>query len=209
MIEALRASRTIFLVDDDLAVCHALSVFLEGSGYRVKTYHSAETFLEEVEYTLEGLILLDIRMTQMSGLELQTELAKRNITLPIIFITGHGDVKMSVQAIKAGAIDFLEKPLSNDNLLKSIGAAFSRTDNSMKHRRKAAEIWKRHATLSDREREIMQHVVAGMSNNDIAKLLGLSIRTIEVHRHNLMKKMGADSLPDLVRKYEMSQTPGI
>ena len=209
MIEALRASRTIFLVDDDLAVCHALSVFLEGSGYRVKTYHSAETFLEEVECTLEGLILLDIRMTQMSGLELQTELAKRNITLPIIFITGHGDVKMSVKAIRAGAIDFLEKPFSNNDLLKSIDEASSVADESIKHSRRAAGIRKRHATLSEREREVMQHIVAGLSNKDLAELLGLSKRTIEAHRLRIMKKMAAESLPDLVRKHAMLQMDGM
>ena len=208
MIEALRASRNIFLVDDDLAVCHALSVFLEGSGYYVKTYHSAETFLDDAECTMQGIVLLDIRMAKMSGLEMQTELTKRGVILPIIFITGHGDVEMSVKAIKNGAIDFLEKPFSNEYLLKSVYDAFSVADKSIKNRRRAAEIGKRHATLSERELEVMQHVVAGMSNKDIAELLGLSSRTIEVHRHNLMKKMGAESLVDLVRKYDSYNQAG-
>jgi two-component system response regulator FixJ len=201
----VQANRNIFLVDDDAAVCQALSVFLEASGYHVRTYHSAETFLNDAECTMEGIILLDIRMGKMSGLGLQTELAKRDITLPVIFMTGHGDVKMSVQAIKAGAIDFLEKPFNNKSLLKSIREAFSRADEC----RIAAEIKKRHTTLSDREREVMQHVVAGMSNKNIAELLGLSKRTIEAHRLSIMKKMGAQSLPDLVHIYEMCQTAGM
>lgn len=195
----MHINRNIFLVDDDAAICHALSVFLAASGYRVRTYHSAETYLDEVECTMDGIILLDIRMAEMSGLELQTELTKRGVSLPIVFITGHGDVRMSVNAIKNGATDFLEKPFSNENLLNSIGEAFSHADDSNMR----CQLMKRHATLSEREREVMQHVVAGMSNKDIAELLGLSRRTIEVHRHNLMKKMGAESLVDLVRKYDL------
>lgn len=205
----MRANRNIFLVDDDATVCHALSVFLEASGYHVSTYHSAESFLEKVECTVEGIILLDIRMAKMSGLELQAELTRRGIIFPIIFMTGHADVQMSVQAIRNGAIDFLEKPFSNENLLRSIDAAFSHADNSIKHRRRTEEIRKRRATLSEREQEVMQHVVAGMSNKDIAELLGLSSRTIEVHRHNLMKKMGAESLVDLVHQYAMCQMDGM
>jgi len=203
--EALRANRNIFLVDDDLAVCHALSVFLEASGYHVRTYRSAESFLDEAECTIEGIILLDIRMAKMSGLELQTELARRGFILPIVFITGHGDMKMSVKAIKAGAIDFLEKPFNNETLLTSISEAFSRADDNITYHQATAKISKCHATLSKREQEVMQYVVAGMSNKAIAELLGLSSRTIEVHRHNVMKKMGAKSLVDLVRQYAMCQ----
>ena len=198
-------NRTIFLVDDDAAVCHALSVFLEASGYSVRTFPSAEAFLEEAEDVAEGVMLLDQRMTGMSGLELQAELARRGIDLPIIFITGHGDVQMSVKAVKAGAIDFLEKPFSDEDLLASIREAFSRADDSKKYRDLIAELRKSHASLTAREREVMQHVVAGMSNRNLAELLGVSDRTIEVHRSRVMKKMGAESLPDLVRKYAMCQ----
>jgi two-component system response regulator FixJ len=205
----MRVNRNIFLVDDDLAVCKALSVFLKATGCRVKTYQSAETFLKEVEYTVEGIMLLDIRMPGMSGLELQAELARRGIALPIIFITGHGDVQMSVKAIKAGATDFLEKPFSNEKLLESIDEAFSQADDSKKHRQATAKTKQRHAALTEREREVMQHVVAGMSNRDLAELLGLSQRTIESHRLIIMKKMGAESLPDLVRKYSMCQQAGL
>jgi len=197
--------RAIFLVDDDAAVCHALSVFLESSGYSVRSFLSAETFLEETEDAAEGVILLDQRMTGMSGLELQAELAKRDIALPIIFITGHGDVQMSVKAIKAGAIDFLEKPLNNQDLLASIREAFTRADDSKKDHDLFTELRQCHASLTAREREVMQHVVAGMSSRHLAELLDVSDRTIEVHRSRAMKKMRAESIPDLVRKYAMCQ----
>jgi two-component system response regulator FixJ len=208
-IEAIRVNRNIFLVDDDLAVCKALSVFLMASGYSVKAYHSAETFLEEVECMVEGIMLLDIRMPGMSGLGLQAALKKRGIDLPIIFITGHGDVQMSVRAMKGGAIDFLEKPFSNENLLESIDAAFSRADDSKKQHQATTVIIERYASLTGREREVMRHIVAGMTSRDIAEQLGLSRRTIEVHRHSIRKKMGAESVPDLIRKYSTCQQAGL
>jgi RNA polymerase sigma factor (sigma-70 family) len=199
----MQENRTIFLVDDDAAVCHALSVFLEASGYGVKIFPSAEAFLEDAGYTVDGIMLLDQRMTGMSGLELQAELARRDINLPIIFITGHGNVQMSVKAVRAGAINFLEKPFSNKDLLASIVEAFSRVDDSRKHRIQTATLRKQYANLTNREREVIQHVVTGVSNKDLAETLGVSDRTIEVHRSRAMKKMGAESLPDLVRKYAM------
>jgi FixJ family two-component response regulator len=131
------------------------------------------------------------------------------IDLPIIFITGHGDVQMSVKAIKAGATNFLEKPFSNETLVESINVACSRTDDSKKQRQAAAEIRQRHATLTERELEVMQYVVAGMSNRELAELLGLSQPTIEAHRLSIMKMMGAASLPGLVRKYSMCRQAGL
>jgi FixJ family two-component response regulator len=199
----MQENRTVFLVDDDVAVCHALSVFLEASGYSVRTFPSAEAFLEEAEDAAEGVMLLDQRMIGMSGLELQAELARRGSDLLVIFITGHGDVQMSVQAIKAGAINFLEKPFSNQDLLASISEAFIRTDTSRKHRSQIAAVRKCHASLTAREREVMQHIVAGISNKKLGELLSVCDRTIEVHRSRVMKKMGAESLPDLVRKYAL------
>ena len=197
----MRVNKNIILVDDDATTCHALSVFLEASRYNVRTFPSAEAFLEETDGAVNGVMLLDQRMTGMSGIELQSELPKHGIDLPIIFITGHGDVQTSVKALKAGAIDFLEKPFSNKDLLASIKEAFSRNDDSIK----IAGLRQRHASLTNREQEVMKHVVAGMSNNDIAELLGLSNRTIEVHRSKMMKKMGGESLPDLVRIYDVCQ----
>jgi FixJ family two-component response regulator len=207
VIATAQVNKTIFLVDDDVAVSHALTIFLEASGYHVRTYHSAKTFLEEVEITTEGIILLDLCMNGISGLELQAELSKRGILLPIIFITGRGDMQTSVKAIKGGAIDFLEKPLNYKKLLKSIREAFSLSDDNKVHRHTAAQFRRRYANLKDREREVMQYVVIGKANKDIARLLGLSVRTIEVHRMSVMKKMGAESLSDLVRKYAMCQDP--
>jgi len=201
----MRTSRTVFLIDDDDAVCHALSVFLEGAGYRVRSFSSAEAFLEKADSALEGVMVLDQRMTGMSGLELQAELNRRGADPSIIFISGHGDVQMSVKAIKAGAINFLEKPFNNDELLTSIREAFSYADKSKKQRNLTTEIRKCHASLTDREKEVLQHVVAGMSNRHLAELLGVSDRTVEVHRSRGMKKMGAASLPDLVRKYTLCQ----
>jgi RNA polymerase sigma factor (sigma-70 family) len=196
--------RNIFLVDDDAAVCHALSVFLESSGYSVRSFLSAEAFLEETIDGAEGIMLLDQRMTGMSGLELQAELARRGIALPIIFITGHGDVQMSVKAIKAGAINFLEKPFNNEDLLASIREAFACADDSKKDHDLFAECRQCHSSLTPREQEVMLHVVDGMSNRHVAELLDVSDRTIEVHRSRAMKKMRAESIPDLVRKCAMS-----
>ena len=205
----MRANRTVFLIDDDDAVCHALSVFLEASGYRVRSFSSAEAFLEAADSTLEGVMVLDQRMTGMSGLELQTELNRRGAAPSIIFISGHGDVQMSVKAIKAGATNFLEKPFNNDELLTSIREAFSQAGKGKKQRDLTSEIRKCHASLTDREKEVLQHVVAGMSNRHLAELLGVSDRTVEVHRSRGMKKMGPESLPDLVQKYDMCLKAGL
>jgi len=156
MIDDMPVNRTIFLVDDDEAVCHALSLSLEASGYSVRTFLSAEAFLEEeAEGVPEGIMLLDQRMTGMSGLELQAELSKRGISFPIIFITGHGDVQMTIKAIKASAVDFLEKPFSNEDLLTSIRDAFSRAEGSKKRRDWIAELRKHHASLTAHEQEVM------------------------------------------------------
>ena len=203
VIDSMAIKRHVFLVDDDMAVCHALSVFLQSCGYLVRTFSSAEAFLSGAAGVRDGVMLLDQRMTGMSGLELQQELGRRHIDLPIIFITGHGDVQMSVKAVKAGAIDFLEKPFSNEALLASIREAFLQSDRHKKHRESVAEMRERYASLTEREREVMQHVVAGLSNRHLAEQLGVSDRTVEVHRSRGMKKLGADSLPDLVRKYAL------
>jgi two-component system response regulator FixJ len=199
----MRANKNIFPVDDDAAISHALTVFLEGSGYRVRTFPSAEAFLEEADSIVLGVMLLDQRMSGITGLELQAELAKRDIALPIIFITGHGDVQMSVKAIKAGAIDFLEKPFNNEDLLASIRVASARANDSKKDRDLFAKCRQCLSSLTPREREVIQHVVDGMSNRHIAELLDVSDRTIEAHRSRAMKKMGAESIPDLVRKCDM------
>lgn len=201
----MKVSKTIYLVDNDASERHTLSVFLESCGYSVRSFPSAESFLAETEYLAVGVMLLDQHLPGMSGLDLQAELSRRGIKLPIIFITGHGDMQMSVKAIKAGAINFLEKPFNTEDLLKSIGEAFSLANGNKLYRHTAAEVTRRVAILTKREREIMQHIVAGITNKDMAELLGLSVRTIEVHRKKVMNKMGAKSIPDLVWKYSMYQ----
>ena len=195
--------KQIYLVDDDAAVCHALSLFLETSGYLVRTFSCAEDFLSAAAREMQGVMLLDQRMTGMTGLELQAELGSRGVELPIIFITGHGDVRMSVRALKAGAVNFLEKPFSNKELLSVLQEAFAGAAEGQELHDEISKLRKCHACLTQREREVMQYVVAGMSNRKLADKLGVSDRTIEVHRARGMKKMGAESLPDLVRKYSL------
>ena len=195
----MAVNTTIFLVDDDPAVRDALAVFLEGSGFRVSQFDSAEAFLANTRGTRNGVLVLDQRMGGMSGLELQEELKARNIELPTIFITGHGDVQMSVTAMKEGAVDFLEKPFRNCDLLAGIEAAVARQEAQRAHlaRRTAAE--QRYQGLTPREREVMEYIVSGEPNRTIAERLAVSVRTVEVHRAKVMEKMRAGSLPDLVR----------
>lgn len=204
----MRVNRTIYLVDDDAAVCHALSVFLSASGYSARIFPSAEAFLEVADNMVEGVMLLDQRMGGMSGMELQNELVKRGSDLSIIFISGHGNVQMSVKAMKAGATNFLEKPFSNEDLLASISEAFLYLDSNKKQHDLAAEAGECYASLTDREREVLKYVVDGMSNKDLAERLGVSNRTVEVHRSRGMKKMKAESLPDLVRRFALCQKAG-
>jgi two-component system response regulator FixJ len=195
----MAVNTTIFLVDDDPAVRDALAVFLEGSGFRVSQFDSAEAFLANTRGTRNGVLVLDQRMGGMSGMELQEELKARNIELPTIFITGHGDVQMSVTAMKEGAVDFLEKPFRNCDLLAGIEAAVARQEAQRAHlaRRTGAE--QRYQSLTPREREVMEYIVSGEPNRTIAERLAVSVRTVEVHRAKVMEKMRAGSLPDLVR----------
>ena len=203
------AQKQIYLVDDDAAVCHALSLFLANAGYRVDIFSCAEDFLKALNDEMQGVMLLDQRMTGMTGLGLQAELGKRGTDLPIIFITGHGDVRMSVNAIKAGAVNFLEKPFSNEELLGMLAEAFASLDEIWELHGRVDKLRRCHDSLTEREREVMRYVVAGMSNRALADQLGVSDRTIEVHRARGMKKMGAESLPDLVRKYALCQQNGV
>jgi RNA polymerase sigma factor (sigma-70 family) len=195
----MTANTTIFLVDDDPAVRDALAVFLEGSGFRVSQFDSAEAFLANTRGTSDGVLVLDQRMGGMSGLELQEELKARNIELPTIFITGHGDVQMSVTAMKEGAVDFLEKPFRNCDLLAGIEAAVARQETQRAHLARRAAADQCYQGLTPREREVMEYIVLGEPNRTIAERLGVSGRTVEVHRAKVMEKMRAGSLPDLVR----------
>jgi two-component system response regulator FixJ len=190
---------SVYLIDDDAAVRHALRVFLESAGFLVRTYASALDFLRECDKIAGGVLLLDQRMPGMSGMELQARLDQLEIFMPIIFITGHGDIQMSVAAMKAGAMDFLEKPFDNNELLKRIREALKKSADKRREWKEQFDTEQRCATLTVRELEVMRYIVQGKSNRAIAELLGVSNRTIEVHRARVMTKMGADSLPDLVR----------
>ncbi|MEA2079534.1 MAG: response regulator [Pseudomonadota bacterium] len=189
----------IFLVDDDAAVRDALCLFLEGTGFAVRAFDSAEAFLGEIDGMGRGVLVLDQRMTGMSGLELQSKLKMRGAEVPTIFITGHGDVSMSVRAMKEGAVDFLEKPFRNSDLLASIEQVLAQDAASRGDYLHQARVRVKCNRLTPREKEVMEHIVRGLSNKNIAQLLGVSIRTVEAHRGRVMEKMDARSLPDLVR----------
>ena len=190
---------TVFVVDDDQAMRHSLQWLIESVGLRVRTFGSAEEFLQTYYPGQAGCLLLDVRMPGMSGLDLQAYLARREISLPVIVITGHGDVPMAVKAMQSGARDFIEKPFKDDDLLASIRAALAADEKGRGERLVRAEIATRLAELTPREHEVMDMVTGGKSNKDIAAALGVSAKTVEAHRARVMDKMRADSLAELVR----------
>jgi FixJ family two-component response regulator len=188
----------IYLVDDDEAVRHSLITLLATSGYTASGFDSAESFLDSVDLSKPGVLLLDQRMNGMSGLELQKELGIRNIDMPIIFITGHGDIPMSVIAMRSGAVTVLEKPFNNRQLVNSLEESLAIVRKNTAVHRLQANIRSRFDTLTSREQEVMKYVVQGMTNRSIAEVMELSNRTVEVHRSKVMKKMQATTLPELV-----------
>ncbi len=190
----------VHVVDDDEALRDSLRWLLESAGHRVATYTSAESFLETDAAEQGGCLLLDIRMPGMSGLELQDELKRRGHAIPIIFITGHGDVPMAVNAVKKGALEFIEKPFNDQALLVLIDNALA-IDAAT--RRRATRFKK----LSHREREVMDCIVAGKRNQDIAAELTISIKTVEAHRAAVMRKMRVDSLAALVKLVQNAGAP--
>ena len=199
---------TVFLVDDDSSVRRALTRLIKSAGYPVLAFASAGEFLENsVPSDGPACLVLDIRMPGLSGLDLQGELQKRDSILPIIFITGHGDIPMSVQAMKAGAVDFLPKPVKDKELLHAIEQALARAGRESTERSEIADIRRRSVTLTPREREVMELVVTGMINKQIAYELGTVEKTIKIHRARVMEKMKAGSLADLVRIAERIGIP--
>ena len=194
-------SPTVFLVDDDSSVRRALSRLIKSAGYDVQAFASARDFLECRRVTDEqlGCLVLDVRMPGLSGLDLQHELQATNTLLPIIFVTGYGDIPMSVKAIKDGAVDFLPKPVKDTMLLKAIEQALARAAQEQGERREVENLQKRLSTLTPREREVMSLVVRGLLNKQIAFEIGTVEKTVKVHRARVMEKMKVQSLPDLVR----------
>jgi FixJ family two-component response regulator len=190
---------TVFIVDDDDAVRRFLSGLIESIELRVEAFASARDFLESYEPGRPGCLVLDVRMPGMSGLELQRELADRAIDLPVIILTGHGNVQLAVHAMQAGAIDFVEKPFDNELLLDRIQRAVAENVRAGSERIKRIEIAERMQLLTPREREVLDLVVAGQTNKGVARHLDISEKTVEIHRANVMRKMQAKSLADLVK----------
>ena len=188
----------VFVIDDSEEVRDSLAVLLEASGYRARTFASALEFLGQVAPGWRGCIIADVRMPGMTGIELLKELAVRRIRLPVIVITAHADVPMAVAALKAGAVDFIEKPFRDDLLLASMRTALSRSSDAQEDAVGEGPD-ARLRTLSDREREVMLLLVAGHPNKVVADRLGISTRTVEVHRAHIMEKTGAKSIADIVR----------
>ncbi|MBI3198654.1 MAG: response regulator transcription factor FixJ [Rhodospirillales bacterium] len=195
----LSSSQIVHVIDDDVAVRQSLAFLLSTAGYAVRVHESAVAFLEALPGVRDGCVVTDIRMPGMDGLELQRQLGMLKVALPVIVITGHGDIALAVQAMKAGAVDFIEKPFDDEVLLSAIRAALASHVQDIERDSRIAEVQQRLESLSDRERDVLKGLVAGKPNKIIAYDLGISARTVEVYRANVMTKMHADSLSELVR----------
>jgi FixJ family two-component response regulator len=193
------ASSMVFVVDDDQSVREALSSLIRSIGLDVETYASAHEYLRRPPQQSPACLVLDVRMPGLSGLDLQRELARQGREIPIIFVTAHGDIPMTVKAMKAGAAEFLSKPFRDQDLLDAICQALARDRASMAARADLAEIRWRYATLTQREKEVATLVVRGLPNKQVAARLNVSEITVKVHRRHIMSKMEAKSLPELVR----------
>ena len=197
---AAKVLPVVFVIDDDASVRAALSSLARSVGLRVEVFASASEFLATKRTGGPSCLILDVRLPGMSGLHFQAELAKANAFIPIIFITGHGDIPMSVKAMKAGAVEFLTKPFRDQDLLDAIKVALERARSWIESEKAASELRANFESLSPREKEVMARVTSGLLNKQIAAELGVSEVTVKVHRGNVMQKMGAKTLADLVRK---------
>jgi len=195
----MHKDKTVFVVDDDKAIRNSLKWLIESVGMQVETYESADAFIGSYYPGRSGCLLLDVRMPGMSGLDLQEYFAAEGIRIPVIIITGHGDVPMAVRAMKAGAVDFIEKPFNDEVLLDSIRTALALEAEQRMEQSQRAEIAARLAHLTPRELEVMEMVTNGKSNKEIASGLGVSAKTVEAHRARVMEKMEAESLAELVK----------
>lgn len=196
----------VFVVDDDVSVRDALSNLFRSVGLRTTAFGSAHEFLQHTLPDVPSCLILDIRLPRLSGLDFQAELAKADIHIPIIFMTGHGDIPMTVRAMKAGAVDFLTKPFRDQDMLDAVTTAIERDRTRRNEARALANLRAAFATLTPRERQIMSLVTAGLMNKQVAAEIGVAEITVKIHRGHIMRKMAAKSLPDLVR---MAQILGI
>jgi len=194
-----RVEPVVHVVDDDDAIRHAVVFQLETAGYAARDYASAEAFLEALPKVRSGCVITDVRMPGLNGLELVHRLNALGFEAPIILMTGHGDIPLAVEAMKAGVVDFIEKPLDDEILLRAIGSVFSKAASPDQRVGEQRELKARFDSLSPRERDVLTGVMAGKPNKIMAYDLGISIRTVEVHRAGLMTKTGASSLSELIR----------
>jgi FixJ family two-component response regulator len=201
------AQGIVFVVDDDASVREALQRLVRSAGLSVEAFASAEEFLNRPRADAPSCLLLDVRLPNLSGLDVQRRMAEANNEIPIVFITGHGDIPTTVRAMKAGAVEFLTKPLVEGDVLESIRQAIARDRAARERHAETAALRARYASLTPREEETMVWVVSGLLNKQIAGELGISEETVKVHRGHVMRKMGADSLADLVRMSERLGTP--
>ena len=198
-------SSTVFIVDDDEAVRDSLRWLLEANGYRVRAYASGESFLEDYDASQIGVLIADVRMPGMSGLELQEQLIARNAPLPIVFITGHGDVPMAVDTMKKGALDFIQKPFKEEQLVLLVERMLDVARDAFSDYQQAASRDALLSKLTGRESQVLERIVAGRLNKQIADDLNISIKTVEAHRANIMEKLGANTVADLL-KIALGQT---
>jgi RNA polymerase sigma factor (sigma-70 family) len=201
MTQNAETEPTVFIVDDDPAIRFAMQALMDSVNLQHEIFASGDEFLQGVDDHRAGCLVLDIRMPGLGGLELQEELIKHGSTLPIIFITGHGDVPMAVEAMQKGAVDFIQKPFRDQDLLDRIREAIKTDQERREEQQKHAEVSERLARLTNREREVFDLVVTGKPNKVIAYELGVSQRTVEIHRARVMEKMQARSLADLVKMH--------
>lgn len=190
---------TVFIVDDDPAIRDSLTLMIGQENLTVRTYASAEDFLEAAEPNCLACIIIDIRMQGMDGMQLQEALSQRNTLLPIIFLTGHGNIPMSVRAIKAGALDFLTKPVTREKLMIAVRFALTESERMRSENAIQQDAISRIAELTDRERDVLKLAIQGYPNKEIARHLGISHRTVEIHKSKIMHKTGAVNLLDLAR----------
>jgi FixJ family two-component response regulator len=203
MTEAVESEAIVFVVDDDPSMRKALSNLFRSVGLRAEVFGSARELLDSELPEVASCLVLDIRLPGPSGLDFQAELAKANIQIPIIFMTGHGDIPMTVKAMKAGAVDFLTKPFRDQDMLDAVAIAIDRDRTRRKDEKIVAELRAVFETLTARERDVLALVASGLMNKQIAAEIGLAEITVKIHRGHIMRKMGAKSLADLVRMAEM------